>query len=105
MTGDRVLSTFGMIALQIVALGIVFFWAMGAILLATGNGGQINDINLTSFWRTIFWAYPILVIFISPIAWLSFFRKADLLAQAMLTLPIGLLGLLYFVYVLSNKPF
>ncbi len=104
MTGERVLSTLNMILLQLAGLGIVFFWTIGAIFLLTGNGGQINDIALTPFWRTVYFSFPFLVIFISPIAWLAFFRKADLIAQGMMTLPIAVIGLMYLVYIMSNTP-
>lgn len=105
MTGERVLSTFSMILMQVVGLGVLFFWVMGAIMLFTGNGGQINDINLTPFWRNIYFAFPFLLILLSPIAWLAYFRQADILANTILVAPVGILGIMYFFYVLSNKPF
>lgn len=104
MTGERVLSTFGMIMLQVAGLGVLLFWIMGAILLLTGNGGQITDLNLTGFWRTVYFSYPFLLIFLSLIGWLAFWRKADLLGLAALSIAPGVLFLMYLVFIMSPTP-
>ncbi len=105
MSGERVLSTFSMILLQVAGLGILLFWTIGAILLLTGNGGQINDLNLHGFWRTVYFSYPFLLIFLSAIGWLAFFRKADLVGLASLSVAPGVLFLMYLVFIMSPKPF
>ncbi len=100
MTGDRVLALFGMFALQIAALGIALFWAMGTILLITKNGGQIQDVLNTPGLRNAFFIYPVILIIGSIVGWLAFWRKADLLALAAMAAPTGYMTLLYLYKVL-----
>lgn len=104
MSGERVLSTLNMILLQVAGLGVLLFWVMGAVLLLTGNGGQITDLNLHGFWRTVYFSYPFLLIFLSAIGWLAFWRKADLVGMAALAVPPGVLFLMYLVFIMSPKP-
>jgi len=59
---ERVLSLYGIILASVAALGILFFWTMGAIGLLTGNGGLMLDLQLTGIWRTLFLAAPIIVL-------------------------------------------
>ena len=59
---ERVLALYGIILAAIPSLGILFFWAMGAIALLTGNGGQILDLQLSGLWRTLFFALPVVVL-------------------------------------------
>jgi hypothetical protein len=100
MSGDRVLTLFGMFALQIAGLGIALFWAIGAILLITKNGGQIFDVLNTPGPRNAFFIYPVILIIGSIVGWLAFWRKADLLALAAMAAPTGYMVLLYLYKVL-----
>jgi hypothetical protein len=100
MSGERVLSLFTMFALQIVGLGIAIFWAMGVVLLLTGNGGQIQEALNTSGLRNAFFAYPVVLIVASLAAWLAFWRKADLIALGAMSAPAGYMLLLYLYKIL-----
>jgi hypothetical protein len=100
MSGDRILALFTMFALQIVGLGIALFWAMGVILLLTGNGGQIIDALNTQGLRNAFYIYPVVLILGSIVGWLAFWRKADLVALAAMAAPTGYMTLLYLYKVL-----
>jgi hypothetical protein len=100
MAGERVLALFGMFALQLVALGIALFWAMGVILLITGNGGQIQEALGTAGLRNAFFVYPVVLLIGSVVGWLAFWRKADLVALGALSAPAGYMLLLYLYKVL-----
>lgn len=56
------LSLYGMILGFLGSLIIGVFWAMGANLKATGNGGTIVQQQLSGLWNTLFWAYPFVVV-------------------------------------------
>ncbi len=43
---DRTLILYVMLIAQVATLGILFFWAMGALLQLTQNGGHINSLQL-----------------------------------------------------------
>jgi cytochrome bd-type quinol oxidase subunit 2 len=100
MSGERVLALFTMFALLIAALGIALFWAMGVILLITGNGGQIQDALNTPGLRNAFFVYPVVLVIGSIVGWLAFWRKADLVALAAMAAPSGYMLLLYLYKVL-----
>ncbi len=95
MSGDRILSLFGALALQIVGLGILLFWAIGVVLLVTGNGGQINDLVFAPWQSSLFYAYPFLLVLFSVVGWLAYLRKLDLVALGALSAAPGLLAFLY----------
>jgi hypothetical protein len=59
---ERVLSLYGVILASIGALGVLFFWTMGAIGLLTNDGGLILDLRLTGVWRTLYFALPVVVL-------------------------------------------
>jgi len=56
------LATYGLVLGLLAVCGVGLFWAMGAVLLLSGNGGQINDLRLTGLWRTLYFAYPIVAL-------------------------------------------
>ena len=41
---DRVLTVFGILAGHLGSFAVLYFWLTGAILLFTGNGGQLVEI-------------------------------------------------------------
>ena len=102
MSGERVLSLFNMLALQVVGLGVLLFWTIGSVLMLTGNGGQILDIEWSSLSLTAYYAFPILLVICSAIAWLAYWRKSDLFAMGVLSAPIGLMLLLYLYLILGR---
>jgi len=55
---ERVLGVYGLIFGTLATFGVLFFWAIGARLLLTQNGGLINELGLTGAWRWSFMAYP-----------------------------------------------
>jgi len=59
---ERVLSLYGIILAGIGGLGILFFWAMGAIGLLTNDGGLMLELQLTGLWRTLYFALPVVVL-------------------------------------------
>jgi len=99
MTGDRVFSLLNALLLQVAGLGVLVFWAMGAVLLITGNGGQINDVYLASIGRTFYFLYPVALVVFSVVGWLFFWLRRDLLAMLTLSAPVGLVVLYYLVLI------
>jgi hypothetical protein len=100
MTGIRVLVLFTLFALQIAALGIALFWAVGTVLILMKNGGQIFDVLNTPALRNAFFIYPVVLILGSIVGWLAFWRKADLVAVGAMSAPVGYMVLLYLYKVL-----
>lgn len=100
MTGERVLSLFNALMLQVLGLGVLLFWSMGAVLLVTQNGGQINELNLAGFGRTFYWLYPLFLAVFSLIGWALFWVRRDLLAALSFSAPLGLMLLFYLTLVL-----
>jgi hypothetical protein len=95
MTGERVLSTLGAIALQLAGLGLFLFWSMGAVLLITGNGGQINDLGWGGGMRALYFSYPFILAICSVVGWLLYLRQKDLFALATLSVPAGVATMVY----------
>ena len=103
MPGDRVLALFSALLVQLVGLGVLFFWVMGLILLFSGNGGQINDIGLNGFPLMVYYAYPVLLGIFSLVGWLAFYRKLDIVALGALSVAPGVLLLLYLGLVMAQN--
>lgn len=99
--GARTAAFYGVLLANIGSFGILFFWIIGTILLLTRNGGQIMDVALDGFTRTLYFAYPIAVI-VSLAAWLLHFAKRDRAAVALAGLPI-VATLLYYLYLVSFR--
>ncbi len=55
---ERLLGLFGLIFGFLATFMVGVFWAMGAIILLTGEGGTIQQLNLQGLWNTLFWAFP-----------------------------------------------
>lgn len=100
MSGDRILALFTALLLQLAGLGVLFFWAMGAILKVTKNGGQILDIQLSGLPLATFNFFPVILVIFSIIGWLAFWRKVDLVAVGALSVPAGIMLLLYLYLVM-----
>lgn len=103
LSGDRVLSLFGLLLLQIGGLGVALFWAFGLfLLLGKTGGGQIQDVATGSL-RSLFYLYPLALVVFSLIGWLAFLRRRDLFALAMMSAPVGLV-VLYYLYTILLRP-
>lgn len=99
---DRVLTVFGMLGAHLGSFGVLYFWLTGAILLFTGNGGQLVEmVHLTGTERLLFLAYP-LVVLLSLFSWVFFAMKRDLLALGLAGLPI-VCTIVYFFYFNSAR--
>ena len=96
---ERVLSLFGIILGSIPALGILFFWTIGAIGLLTNDAGLILDLRLSGLWLTLFWAAPIIVFasILGAIALFALRRHKE--AVALAGLPVIATLLYYFALV------
>jgi hypothetical protein len=98
---DRVLVVYGMLASHLASFGVLYFWVMGAVLLFTGNGGQILDMELGDTERLLYLAYPAVVL-ISLAAWGFYALKRDLVALGLASLPV-VLAVAYFIYLVSFR--
>lgn len=94
---DRVLTVFGMLAAHLGSFAVMYFWLTGAILLFTGNGGQLVELTaLSGVERWLFLAYPAVVL-ISLLGWVFFALKRDLLAIGLAGLPV-VYAIAYYFY-------
>lgn len=59
---ERLLSVFGLIFGFLGTFMVSIFWSMGAMILLTGEGGTIQQLNLQGLWATLFWAFPFVAI-------------------------------------------
>lgn len=55
---ERLLGVYGIIFGFLATFMISIFWSMGAVILLTGEGGTIQQLNLQGPWSTLFWAFP-----------------------------------------------
>lgn len=92
---------YGLLGAHLGAFGVLLFWIMGMILLFTGNGGQILDMHLTELERTLYLAYPVVVL-VSFGAWIFYALKRDLLALGLAGLPV-VAAIGYYVYLVSFR--
>lgn len=91
----RLLSFVGVLGLQLAGLATLFFWLLGAYNLLSPSGyGQIT--LLTEMPYIVFLAFPALLALFSIFAWVAFFDKKDMLANMLLSVPLGVFLLLYF---------
>ncbi len=91
----RLMSFVGVLGLQLAGLAVAFFWMLGAFNLLSPSGyGQIT--LLTGMPYIIFLAFPALLALFSIFAWVAFFDKKDMLANALLSVPLVVLLGLYF---------
>lgn len=52
----------GVLLTAVAVMGTVYFWIMGAVLLVTNNGGQINRLSLDGVAGFLFYAYPVIAV-------------------------------------------
>jgi len=55
---ERLLGLFGLIFGFLATFMVSIFWSMGAMILLTGEGGTIQQLDLQGAWSFLFWAYP-----------------------------------------------
>ena len=81
---DRTLILYVMLIAQVATLGILFFWAMGALLQLTQNGGHINSLQLDTIGpgflhfglgRILYFSYPFVAFGASAIGWFLFWHR------------------------------
>lgn len=85
---DRALTVFAMLGAHLGSFGILYFWLTGAILLFTGNGGQLVEmVHLGGTERLLYLGYPVLVL-LSLFGWVFYALRRDLLAVGLAGLPI-----------------
>lgn len=95
---DRVLTVFGMLGAHLGSFGILYFWLTGAILLFTGNGGQLVEIaRLNNVERILYLSYPAVVL-LSLFGWVFYAMKRDLMAIGLAGLPV-VCAIVYFFYL------
>ena len=99
MSGEDILLLLGALLLQLAGLGLLVFWAMGAVLLLGGNGDQINAFEWGGLPRLAYLAYPLVLGGASLLGWFLFWRKQGLLANLVLSAPVGLMALLYLYLI------
>src|SRR5690606_41929579 len=76
----RVLGVYGIILGALPGVLVLVFWSMGAIQVLTGNGGLINELQLSGAWRWRFFSYPIVLVAAVLLALGAFARKRCLAA-------------------------
>ena len=59
---ERLLGVYGIIFGFLATFMISIFWSMGAVILLTGEGGTIQQLDLQGIWSTLFWAYPFVAV-------------------------------------------
>lgn len=91
----RALALFGVIAGIGLGLFVTIFWAIGALLVFTNNGGIITELDLKGLWLVLFYAYPVVLVVFSGIAIALFAARRELEAVAAAMTPVGLVVLYY----------
>lgn len=95
---DRTLTFFGILAGHLGSFGVLYFWLTGAILLFTGNGGQLVEIvRFTDTERLLYLGYPVVVL-LSLFSWAFYFMRRDLVAVGLAGLPV-VCAVVYFFYL------
>ena len=98
MSTERTMALYGVIFAGIGALGILFFWAIGAVLLLTGNGGTINDMGLGQLGRTLYLIYPVVAVVSLAAGTVLFLVRREMMAVGVTSLPIA--GAVLFTFAL-----
>lgn len=100
MSIERTMALYGVAFAGIGALGILFFWSIGAVLLLAGNGGFINDLDLGQTARTMFLSYPIVAVLALVAGIGLFLARREREAVAIAGLPVAATVLFYLGLVL-----
>lgn len=99
----RLLGFLGVLGLELAGLATTFFWGLGAFNLLSPSGyGQINQIGLSGFSNIVYLGYFGLLVLFSIAGWLAFFDHKEMLALALLSVPLGALMLVY-IYLTSGR--
>jgi hypothetical protein len=98
----RVMGFFGVLLANVASFGILFFWLIGAVLMLTGNGGQLLLLGLDGLALVLFWSLP-LVVLVSLAAWFLYLARLDLPAIGLAGAPIALTVLYYLWLVLLRN--
>jgi hypothetical protein len=88
MSIERTMALYGVAFAGIGALGILFFWSIGAVNLVFGNGGFINDLDLGQTTRTLFLSYPVVVVLSLAVGIGLFLARREREAVAISGLPV-----------------
>lgn len=100
---DRSPTVFGWVFALLGSGGVLFFWTMGAVGLATGNGGTILLLQLEGVWRTAFLAYPFVFVGFLTIGAVLVALRRDLESIAAVGTPLAL-AVAYYVALLYLRP-
>ena len=96
---ERLLGVFGIIFGFLGTFMVSIFWAMGAVLKVTGNGGTMVQLNLQGVWNTLFWAFPIVALGSVVLTLAAFALGRAKEAAGMAALPTLAVILYYFALV------
>lgn len=96
---EALLSVYGMILGYLGSFMIAVFWAMGAVLKATGNGGTIVQQHLEGVWNVLFWSFPFVVLGSIVLGLALFAVKRYKEAAGVAALPVVGVVLYYFALV------
>ncbi|QRN81132.1 MAG: hypothetical protein JK586_06575 [Nocardiopsis sp. BM-2018] len=100
---DRSPTVFGWVFALLGSGGVLLFWAMGAVLLHTGNGGTIVQLELEGLWRAAFLSYPFVLIGFVLIGGALVALKRDLESIGAVGTPAAL-AVLYYLALLYLRP-
>jgi hypothetical protein len=96
---DRAPTIYGWIFALLGGGAVLYFWTMGFIVLMTGNGGQVQFLHGEPFWRTLFYAYPIVFVGAVVVGAVLVALRRDLLSIAVAGSPVALATVYYFALV------
>lgn len=99
---DRTLALYGFLFGALGTFAVLFFWIISTVLLLMNNGGTIIDLALTGWWRTAYFAYPVVALGAAALGGVLFLVKRDLMAVAVAAAPVGLTMLYYFALTLRG---
>lgn len=88
MSIERTMALYGVAFAAIGALGILFFWTIGAVLLLTGNGGLINELAFTPVERTLYLSYPLVAVLALAVGIGLFLARREREAVGIAGLPV-----------------
>lgn len=88
MSIERTMALYGILFAAVGALGILFFWTIGTVLLFTGNGGFLNDLSLTPTERTLYLSYPVVTVVALIVAGVLFLIRREKEAVGIAGLPV-----------------
>jgi hypothetical protein len=96
---DRAPTIYGWVFALLGGGGILYFWVMGAVLLLSGNGGQIQMLQEEPFWRALYWVYPLVFVVALVVGGVLAALRRDLASVAAAGTPVALATLYYFALI------